>query len=64
MRHIGEVDIGRTVRGKRVVMMRLDPDRGEGLEGKRVGKIQILPWGGGKERGKDVEGLTRSVDSG
>ena len=52
--------VGRTEGGKRVVVMRLDPDRRERLEGKEDAKDPNFAWGGGK----DVEGLTRGVDSG
>ena len=46
MWYVGEIGIGRTERGKRVIVMQLDLDRGERLEGKEGGKDPIFPLGG------------------
>ena len=39
MRHVGEMEVGTTVRVKRLVAMRLDSDRGERLDRKEHGKV-------------------------
>ena len=40
--HVGELDVGRKEKREVGIVMRLDPDREEYLEGKEGGKVLII----------------------
>ena len=52
LRHVGEMDVGRTGKGQRAVVVRLDLDHGNDCRGKRTKRLQILL--GGQRRRIDM----------